>query len=122
MKDPKENPLIFELGPDQKVTIYANCDEWYLVDPGKDPGCHDSKRTYLCNKWFHERLKDDPKGIFKFASLFDNECNFEFGRKSIGNYAKEFEKMTEGYGFDTHVMLMEEFVQSATNNPDIHWW
>ncbi len=118
-EDKKENPLIFDIPGKGKITIYSNCDEWYL-SPKDDYA--NKERTYLNNEWFHEKLKDNLLGICRFASIFKYECDFRLGNILINKYIAENIDCVGDCGFDTHVYYMEVFAQIATGCEELHWW
>ena len=118
-EDKKENPLIFDIPGKGKITIYSNCDEWYL-SPKDDYA--NKERTYLNNEWFHEKLKDNLLGICRFASIFKHECDFRLGNILIKKYTMENIDCVGNCGFDTDVYYMEVFAQIATGCEELHWW
>ena len=118
-KDKKENPLIFDIPGKGKITIYSNCDEWYL-SPKDDYA--NKERTYLNNEWFHEKLKDNLKGICEFACLFDHECDFRLGKILIALYHMANIDFVGNGNMDMDIYALEVFAQDATKCDELHWW
>ena len=113
-----EEGLTFNIENKGSITVFTfetggdHLSEWYIGD----------KDHHVSADWFYDKLKDNEKGIYLFAAIFDYKTESEQIKQEVERYERRYDESGDDYGFDTAVYMIEEFLQEATGEPDLHWW